>query len=80
MNDELESIPTRWTCADDTFFAQVHGMFEPAFLYGAGVLLASYDATEPPEGTCAATVVETPSVPAPRRSAGAEQPDRRSCP
>ncbi len=47
MNSHLESVPTHWTSADDNFFCLVSHVFDPDFLYGSGVLLASYDSGEP---------------------------------
>jgi hypothetical protein len=39
-----ETIPTTWDDVRDTaFFRVVAGVFDETFLYGAGVLLASYD-------------------------------------
>jgi hypothetical protein len=39
-----ETIPTTWDAVRDTaFFRIVAGLFDDAFVYGAGVLLGSYD-------------------------------------
>ena len=56
MTINPESIPSTWTSADETFFRLTSAAFSPAFLAGAGVLLASYD-DEP-----TATTASTPSV------------------
>jgi hypothetical protein len=43
MTRTVESIPTAWTPADEAFFRLVGETLPPAYLLGAGVLLASYD-------------------------------------
>jgi hypothetical protein len=43
-----ETVPAVWTATDEQFFAVVRDLFTPAFLYGAGVLLSSYDADTAP--------------------------------
>jgi hypothetical protein len=43
MTTTTETIPTTWTAADEHFYLVVRDLFAPAFLEGAGVLLASYD-------------------------------------
>lgn len=43
MTVNPESIPSTWTAADESFFRITSAAFSPAFLAGAGVLLASYD-------------------------------------
>jgi hypothetical protein len=35
-------------CADAQFFRIVRSVFAPSFVFGAGVLLGSYDDEEPP--------------------------------
>src|SRR3954451_20221141 len=64
-----ETIPDVWTAADEAFFVVVRDLFPPAFLAGAGVLLASNDddivappdtlATDAGHGTASATPVGT---------------------
>ena len=43
MTTALESLPSTWSPADDTFFRVVAAVFSPEFTAGAGVLLSSYD-------------------------------------
>jgi hypothetical protein len=43
MTINPEAVPSTWTTADETFFRVAFNAFSPAFLAGAGVLLASYD-------------------------------------
>ena len=43
MTINPEAVPTTWTAADEAFFRIAFNAFSPAFLAGAGVLLASYD-------------------------------------
>jgi hypothetical protein len=43
MNTTLESLAAGWSTADEAFFRIAAEIFPPAFLAGAGVLLASYD-------------------------------------
>ncbi len=57
MNHHLETIPTTWSDADERFFAVVKRVLAPQFLYGAGVLLASYDDEVAQLGTTSATPV-----------------------
>jgi hypothetical protein len=38
-----EAIPAMWDANRDAFFRIVAPVFAPRFLFGAGVLLASYD-------------------------------------
>lgn len=60
MTINPESVPTTWTAADETFFRIAFNAFSPAFLAGAGVLLASYDDEQVP------VTIPTPAVtPAP---------------
>jgi len=40
---QVESLPTTWTAEDERFFFVVSQVFSTAFLFGASVLLASYD-------------------------------------
>lgn len=61
MTNKLESVPTVWTAADEKFFCLVSRLFDAAFLYGAGVLLASYDCADP-EQTPVTTLVTPTSV------------------
>ena len=46
MTNQLESVPTQWTSEDEAFFDLVASVFDPAFTYGAGVLLATYDTAD----------------------------------
>ena len=69
MTINPESIPSTWTSADETFFRVTSDAFSPAFVAGAGVLLASYD-DEPTAITVSAPSVAIPAptsveVPAP---------------
>jgi hypothetical protein len=43
MSTTPESVPTRWSADDESFFRAVADVFAPSFLQGAGVLLGSYD-------------------------------------
>ncbi len=43
-----EALPVRWTDQDETFFRIVRELFSPAYLQGASVLLAGYDAEPGP--------------------------------
>jgi hypothetical protein len=43
MTSTIEAVPTVWTAGDEDFFRVAAGLFAPAFLWGAGTLLASYD-------------------------------------
>ena len=61
MTQHPETIPTRWTTADDDFFRTTWDAFSIEFLAGAGVLLASYDA----EGIPAPDVAAQPVTGAP---------------
>jgi len=60
MNTTLESLATGWSTADEAFFRIAAEIFPPAFLAGAGVLLASYDPDPVEDAPC------TPSAAAPR--------------
>jgi hypothetical protein len=40
-----ERVPAAWTDSDETFFRAVSCAFPSDFLFGASVLLESYDAT-----------------------------------
>ncbi len=66
MNHHLETIPTTWSDADERFFAVVKRVLPPQFLYGAGVLLASYDDEVAPLRAASASrvtsVASTPQV------------------
>ena len=37
-----------FTCGDAQFFRIVQSLFSPSFVFGAGVLLGTYDDEEPP--------------------------------
>jgi hypothetical protein len=44
VTSTLETVPQTWDdAADRTFFTVVARLFTPEFLYGASVLLASFD-------------------------------------
>jgi hypothetical protein len=43
MANNLESVRVLWSSTDEQFFRLAADLFPPAFLRGAGVLLASYD-------------------------------------
>lgn len=60
MTINPEAVPTTWTAADETFFRATFDAFSPAFLAGAGVLLASYDDEQIP-----ATVPTPAATPSP---------------
>ena len=61
----IENIPQVWDDErDGQFFRLTDGLFPPAYSYGAGVLLASYDPDDEPT----ATTVAAESVPAPATS------------
>lgn len=71
MTINPESVPTTWTTADETFFRIAFDLFSPAFLAGAGVLLASYDDDRTPVANPApALPVARPSVEAPAPTVG----------
>ena len=58
----IESIPQVWDDErDGQFFHLTDGLFTPAYCYGAGVLLASYDPDDEPT----AAVVAAADVPVP---------------
>jgi hypothetical protein len=62
----IESIPQVWNDErDGQFFRLTDGLFPPAYCYGAGVLLASYDPDDEPTTTA---VSASESVPAPTTS------------
>jgi hypothetical protein len=44
MNAIRESVPALWSETDERFFRVVAEVFPTSFLWGAGTLLASYDA------------------------------------
>jgi hypothetical protein len=57
MNSNSESIPQVWDDArDEAFFRLTAPLFEPAFCYGASVLLATYDADDAGIRTREATI------------------------
>jgi hypothetical protein len=61
MNTQpLETVPTAWSVDDEEFFRVVGGGFDPAFLFGAGVLLASYDLDDAQSEMPAARPSEAP--------------------
>lgn len=41
--NRTETTSAAWSARDETFFHVVAGLFAPDVLFGAGVLLASYD-------------------------------------
>jgi hypothetical protein len=43
MTARSDNVSTDWSAVDDAFFRIVGRLFSPAFLAGAGVVLASYD-------------------------------------
>ena len=43
MSTAPETVPTVWSADDESFFRAVADVFAPAFLWGATVLLGSYD-------------------------------------
>jgi hypothetical protein len=47
MNTTINTATT-FTHSDELFFRLVQSLFPPAFVFGAGVLLSSYDDEEPP--------------------------------
>ena len=61
MATPLESLPSVWSSADDTFFRVVASVFPPEFTAGAGVLLGSYD-DEQLALAAGATVVSSSAV------------------
>ena len=57
----IESIPQVWDDErDGQFFHLTDGLFPPAYCYGAGVLLASYDPDDEPT-TAAVTTADVPA-------------------
>jgi hypothetical protein len=64
MSTTLESLPTTWSTADETFFHVVASVFPTEFTAGAGVLLGSYDDEQLPV---------LAAVPTTRAAAGAER-------
>ena len=61
MTINPEAVPTTWTAADETFFRVAFDAFSPAFLAGAGVLLASYDDEQTQVTTPTPAVTTTPA-------------------
>jgi len=41
--NSIETVPVMWDEQTERFFSLTADLFSPAFCYGAGVLLASYD-------------------------------------
>jgi hypothetical protein len=68
MSTTPETVPTVWSTDDENFFRAVADVFAPGFLWGAGVLLGSYDC-EPvhqpltPAASCPAPGERTVSSP-----------------
>ena len=61
----IENIPQSWDDTRDVaFFRIVASLFSTEFVYGAGVLLASYDDLEAVTVAVAADVVVRPFIPA----------------
>lgn len=66
----IETIPTTWDDTQDgAFFRLIEGLFTPAFTFGAGVLLASYDdqwtnAAAPAVPAASETLARPISIPA----------------
>lgn len=62
----IESIPQVWDDErDGQFFRITQSLLDPSYCYGAGVLLASYDAEDE---AAAAVAAATAPVPAPSTS------------
>ena len=49
-----------FTHSDELFFRLVHSLFSPSFVFGAGVLLSSYDDEEPPYVAAEQVAAEAP--------------------
>jgi hypothetical protein len=67
MTSTIEAVPTVWTAGDEDFFRVAADLFAPNFLYGAGVLLGSYD-PEPAPSPSASTLSTDPARRAPAGS------------
>ena len=61
MSTTPETLPTVWSADDDQFFRAVADVFAPAFLRGAGVLLASYDREPEHQSPASATAQPLPA-------------------
>jgi hypothetical protein len=57
--NRIENVPLTWDDPRDVpFFALTAWLFSPDFTYGAGVLLASYDASVGDESQCSVSAAE----------------------